>query len=151
MGFDQWSVFYLHYNVLKSRIRVTFPTTTGITTGTSIYGIQLVSTPAVSSTFSAVCEQALTRKQYIAPQATGYVRPITVTHSFDAAKYFSLTNTNDSPDVYGASISLNPSEDAYYAIFQASTDLGVTMPVIYIVVEMELLVQFSEPQNLPSS
>lgn len=145
--FDQMSALYDHYVVVGSRIRLrVVPDSTssakGIRLGCFINDNTGVPTTTV---FDTLQEQSLAKTICSAPNNN---RPLELTHTWSAKKYFSgsiLANT----ELQGTPSS-NPTEQSYYQIFMVATD-GVSALNTFLEVQIEYITVWKELVDLSSS
>jgi len=111
MGFDQMMVFYNHYTVLRSRIRVVFSNITG---GGILSCVAL--SVSGSSTAVTVVENLLENgdAQFVELGFAGaYGSSATLRRTLDVGKFQGLKFTIDDPNMRGDAAS-NPTEQVYY-------------------------------------
>lgn len=149
MGFDQWSSFYQRYQVLRSKITVTFFATAD-PLQRSIVGIRTnAQTTLAYSTAATICE---TGDVAYAPLtfATGGNNVARVTKHFDARQQFGARGIIGE-DALSALITANPSEQYYFIVFAAPASPGDDTPEIDCQVQIEYEVLFSSPREMSSS
>lgn len=152
LAFDQWSVFYNHYVVVGSKIKATFSSQTSSpsTNGFFIHGITLQDDPTFTANPFHLMEQPLTKvtKQSVHTNAQ---RIKSVTRTFSAKKFFNVTNVTDNISRIGAPVTANPSEQAYFIVYTGNADPLADSQAVTVLIEMEFIVIFSEPKEVPQS
>lgn len=150
-GFDQWSLFYNHYVVVGSKCKATFSLTgTTASGGISVCGVYLSDDATYSADVNTLMEQSHTKKakSYYSVEAG---KPVTVTKGFSTKKFFNVTNVTDNISRLGAYITANPTENAYFVVFNGNANGTIDPPDVTVLVEIEYIVIFSEPKELPQS
>ncbi len=150
-GYDQWSAFYNHYVVLKARIKATFSIGNTDTTGGMVCGIQ---TRDVSTFDDAEFERNLenaTTSHKVGAYTAGANLPVMVSKTFEAKRFFNVTDVKDNISRLGAVVLSAPTEEAFFTIFVGSSSAGVNPGTVYALVQLEYDVLFSEPKLLPLS
>jgi len=143
MGFDQMMVFFNHYTVLRSRIRVVFDNVTG----GGVLATVALSTNA-SSTPTTVVENLIENGD-VTFQKLGFAGAFgsscTLKRTLDVGKYQGLRNIIDDPDMRGDAAS-NPTEQSYYHL-SVWDQVGATS----ISVQAQMLIEydtiFHEPRK----
>lgn len=148
-GFDQWSQFYNHYIVVGSKIKCTYGTTSVTTTGgLSIRGIFLSDDTTFSSLVTDLLEQSQNNRSISLPSATD---PTTTSKTYSAKKYFNITNITDNWSRLGALVTTNPQEQCYFYVYYGNINNTIDPIPLTVLVEIEYIVIFSEPKELPQS
>lgn len=150
-GWDQWGQFYNHYVVVGAKIKATFALrATGTEVGgIMIGGINLSDDVVATSDMSTLLEQSLATKNYQFFNLSN--RPKTITKGYSAKKFFNVTNITDNWARLGAQVQLTPAELAYFGVFVGCSDYSVDPPNISCLIEIEYIVVFSEPKEIPQS
>jgi hypothetical protein len=144
MGFDQLAALYDHYTVLKSSIKLYAPDNFNESCATGIY----LGDDATSYTdLPSMVEQYNSKVVY----AVGMAKVWTVSHSYDAAKFFGIKDPTDNHDTIGARTNTNPTDGAYFVIFHGaltpSSDMGAA--TFWAVLEYDTI--FTERAKVPAS
>lgn len=151
LGFDQWSEFYDHYNVIGSKCTAQF-IATGVNSATdgSMVGILLKdSSPAITSSPSAIMEQTGSGYSILTGQnATGTK---TIRKGYSARRFFGLKDVADNRNLVGASVLANPVEDAFFHVYHTALNAGGNPRPVDVVVTIEFLCQFTERHTLAQS
>jgi len=142
MGFDQMMLFFNHYTVIRSRIRVVAQSnssTLRVTAALSVSG---------SSTVTTSIEQ-LMENGNLTFQVLEYAGAMggacTLSRSVNAAKFQSVDDVMDDPNMRGDSAS-NPAEQAYYHI-SVWNSASATTVTLDCQVYLEYDVVFHEPRK----
>lgn len=152
LGYDQWSAFYNHYVVIGSKIRATFASKTSspATDGFNIIGINLQDDITYTADLFHMMEQGLTKynKQSVHTNAQ---KVRSVTKGYSAKKFFNISNVLSGAGRYGASIGSNPTEEAFFVVFVGNVNSVIDPEPVTVLVEIEYLVVWREPKELPTS
>jgi len=140
MGFDQMMVFYNHYTVLKSRIKIIYQNTSTIT---ARVGLSVSGSTSVSSDFQVNVENGEIIVGTAQPDKT-FGSTGSLQQSVDCGKFQGLQNTMDDPNMRGDSAS-NPSEQLYY-ILSLWAPVGAA-PSVEFDVLIEYDTVFHEPRK----
>lgn len=141
VGFDQLMVFYNHYTVINSRIRVVFQNTGTVDTHVSV---------SVSGTSSVTTDEAVLVANgeiiYTVVTPTGIAGSIaTLRCSTNAAKFQGIDDVMDDPNMRGDSAS-NPVEQLYYHC-SLWNPASATVPTVLLDAYIEYDVIFHEPRK----
>jgi len=155
MGFDQWSQIYERYVVCGSKINVQFaPITVGSVApgfyGISMYGTagQLVAT--YPGNLDSVMESKLSGKVHtMAGNFNSAATPTQLSRNFSAKKFFGKSNVTDDTDI-GATISANPTNQAYFGVWYGTSG-GNDPGIANFKVMIDYIVLFHEPFLLTAS
>ncbi len=149
-GFDQWMVFYDHFTVIGSKIKVTYASTTATAvTANVICGLYLNSDTVSSTSSEFLLEEKLNKAKVIGPMDGG--NPMTtMRHSFSAPKFFGKKHIVGGAD-YRGNTSTSPVEVAFYQIWVAALALADNPGPVDIVVEIEYLAVLTERKTLAQS
>lgn len=151
LGYDQWSAFYDHYNVIGAKIKCTFMSS-GATAATdhALVGILLdddVSSFSVST--SELMEQGKATTKFMSVSSAAG-RAI-VHKGFSAKRFFHLANVSDNVDRIGSSVDGSPSEEAYFRLFVGPKNTSLDVSNVDVLVEITYIAMFTEPKNLAQS
>lgn len=145
-GHDEWALFYNHYVVLGSKVRVTFDNTGS--GATIIAGVFLDDDTTLPGTPNAHEIVENNRGSWVTlPGSHQAVK--TCTAKFSAKKFFrcDVRDRTDLKALFGA----NPSEKAYFHMWAQAND-GLTDPGSIIVrFIVDYICLLSEPKNLATS
>lgn len=149
MGFDTWATMYNHYIVNKSTITVKAYNDEVSPYKTTVLGVYL-SDDAVApyTTYDAYIE-ANRGTHSILPKYQN--KAMTLRSTYDAKKFFNVSDVKDNFDRFGALTSTNPTESAIYHIYIQSVDTVSTTPTLRGTVTIDYNVTFSEPKDLAQS
>ncbi len=149
-GFDQWMIFYDHFTVIGSKIKVTYATTTTTAaTGNVLCGLYLNNDTVLSTVSEFLLEEKLNKYTVIGP-IDGGKAITTLRHSFSASKFFGKKNIVGSAE-YKGTTAASPTEDAYYQVWVAALALADNPGPVDIVVEIEYLAVLTERKTLAQS
>lgn len=148
-GFDQWMLFYNHFNVVGSKITVTFNTTDATDAGNAIGLVSLRDSTTVETDITTLRRQAGAVWKPLTPMGSN--RSVqTIKKYFSAKKFFKVKDTNQSE--YKGTISGNPSEEAYYHVYVgAGNSRAVDPAVVDVNVTIDYIVLLSERKPLADS
>lgn len=149
-GYDIWATFYNHYCVTASTCKVMIATPKTAQAGLVVYGVFLSDDPTVSTTLETIMEQSHSTNGY-AFANTDYGIPKAVYKTYNANKFFNTSNVKDNFSRYGAVITNDPTEVAFFCVFVGDTDTAVSLAACVLTVEIEYDVYFSEPKELAQS
>lgn len=150
LGHDQWAAFYDHYNVIGSKISVKFVSTGGIGNRDSyIVGILLKDNSTTIPSAENIMEQ--TNSGYKICTTAAAMQTVTVRKGYSARKFFNLKDVKDNRALVGAQFNNNPTEDAYFHVYQAPlSSVDDPLPVRCIAT-IEYICQLTERKSLASS
>lgn len=141
-GWDQWVTFYNEYIVLKSSIKVTSspPNSTAPAAGGGLLVVHLSDSATPYSSVTGVMEDGKALYKQFNPNTSSY--PCVVSHSFNALRFWDLKDLKDNQKQFGAVVTSNPSELAYFHVMffcndtSSSTSAG---PYCYVTVDYTIL------------
>lgn len=151
LGFDQWKVFYDHYNVIGSKITATFITeaSNGAVACAHVGIILTDSVTAIPNT-SLIMEQGTSRYTLVtSANAQQVSRPVKAFYS--PKKFFGIKDIGDNRNMLGAPMNNNPPEDAYFQVYAAPLTSELDVFMLRAVVTIEYLVQYTERKPLLQS
>lgn len=152
LGYDQWSIFYDHYTVVGSKCTAQFMSQgSSASIDSCVVGIILTDNITSLPPSENLLEQP---KSKHALMTTGNAaQKKTVTHGFSAKKFFGLQSIKDNRQLIGASTSTNPTEDAYFSVYQSHYDSNSILNPneIKVIVTIEYLVYFTERKTVAGS
>lgn len=155
-GFDQWMAWYSHYTVKSSKIKITEAQPTATTSATGVFGVDCF--PAVGTCaalmgassggfYAGLLENGCKFKQY-GNHGNSMETAQVVKKSYSQKKFFGSADYNISRFIGDASN--NPSDLAYFTFFCSSIS-GNTVNACTFIVEIEYIVNFSEPRFVGQS
>lgn len=156
-GFDEWAKIYSHYTVMSSKIEARMvyksvanavPAYTGILLDTNTSGVSVFSGP------EDALESRLVGKNW---HLTGYYdsgelstrMPASLRKSFNCKKFFGIKDPQDG-NSYSALITSNPSQEAYFIVFQMPVGNGDPGEQAYMVT-IDYVAEFRDPLVLLGS
>jgi len=155
MGFDQWMLFYNHYNVQASKIKVTAASNTSTTSDIGMWGVMLAPD---STTCNAILgaaggqytllENGFKNFKFIGNHGNAKEANNSITASYSQKKMFGTTETGIGR--FSGSNAANPTEQSYYSVWIANVD-GNTVNQIDFIVEIEYIATFSEFRTMTPS
>lgn len=142
--FDQWSLFYNHYLVTKSRIKVT---AVGNNLAPIIIGIYLSDDATILGNVEGLVESG---------RGSSAVLPLDVSSKvilyadYDAKQFF---NKNADISEIGADVTSDPAEEAIFSVWsECLNQAGITeSPETLFLIEIDYHVTFYEPKDLATS
>jgi hypothetical protein len=151
-GWDEWSAFYNDYAVLRSKITVRpVPNnSTSPLTSAGFIAITLSDNGSAFSVGTSAIEDGKTNFQFFGVNTSS--NPITVSHRYDAKKFFNVVDVADNLSRIGAATTTNPTENAYFMVHYFTSDptsASSTGPLCWIYIDYEIL--FTSPKNLAQS
>jgi hypothetical protein len=146
MGFDQWAAIYNHYVVVSCDVSVRFTHPQG--TGTIVVGVNLHDDTTAAAAYSTLVEQG---KGAWSTLVSGFGETQrTLKYHYDAKNWFNITNIKDNLDRLGGPVTGGPGDNVALGIWGQSIDYTQSGS-FQAVVQMDFLVDFSEPKDLPAS
>ena len=145
--FDQWSLFYNHYQVISSKINVQFcPKNDNASVAPSVVGIYLSDDTTIFSDWGTIAETGRGPVKLLSAYPSDKITSLST--SFNLKKFF---NRSADPGATSALVSTNPTEEAYFNIWYQAMDQAATTPVIQGKVTIDYKVRFFEPKDLTGS
>lgn len=150
MGVNEWSNMYLHYNVLGSKCTAQF-TATGVNSSADacMVGILLKAEPGNITLPTDIMEQSKSGYSFLTGQNGIGVKKIR--KGFSCKKFFGLKDVADNRAIVGAGFGSNPSEAAYFQVYQCAMGAADNPRPVDVVVTIEYIVQFTERKTLAQS
>lgn len=149
MGFDQMALLYNHYAVLGSKITCNFTASgTSATTAQSHVGVRLddsTTAPTVANT-----ERERSRGSTRLLRGVWGGKGTTISKNFSAYKFF-CRKDRDLPENLTANVAANPSEIAFFNVWQSGIDATANADLVYVDVQIDYLVKFFEPKPVDAS
>lgn len=151
LGYDEWTQFYHHYNVIGSKCTAKFISAdTSGTSGTAFVGVFLSASPTTVADPQLIMEQSTSRYGLMTgSNAAGTSRNIKSYYS--PKKFFGLTDLGDNRDTVGAAVDANPVEAAYFHVYATALSSGIDPASMSVLITMDYIVQYSERKTLASS
>lgn len=154
MRFDQLATFFARYIVVGAKITVSWQGTTADAEAVgapAVCMIQLDDNGTPGTDFTSLIEQG--KCKYMLINDIAGRSPKKISQTFSAKKFFNISNIKDNMEPYGALVSTNPADDAYFHITLQSL-LGTTGGISvtgYFLVVIDFIALFSEPITLAQS
>lgn len=147
-GHDQWLVFYNHYVVSKSKITVTFvPQDKTTNTTPMVCGVYLDDDNTNSTVWGDLLETGQSSQQILQPSD---ISKSTQSLSYDAKRFYNITDLKDNFDRLGASMGVDPGEQAIAVVYVQPLDYASGGSVTArIVIDYDVIL--SEPKEMPAS
>lgn len=142
-GRDQLALIWDHYVVLGAKITVTFSQDAS-QSAANIVGVHLKdsSTTAYGTVEEYMMAGAGKWKTLNGVQTT----PKTMSQNFSCRKFFNLKDPSDNVTRVGATFGNNPTDDAYFHVMLQSTGASAATTVVNALVQIDYIVQCSEPK-----
>jgi len=141
MGFDQMMVFFNHYTVLASRIRVVFQNNSAFTTHV---GLMVSGSSAVDTNYQVNVENGEMIYTILTPSGIdGSIA--TLRTSVNTASFQGVQDAMDVTDLSG-DVASNPAELNYYHLL-IWNPVSASVPVVYCDTYIEYDVMFHEPRK----
>ncbi len=151
LGFDQWSALYTNYIVRNAWMKVTVVTGTTPSTNTIVFGVDIKTTSSpAATTLITQLEQARTYGRVVGND-TNATSNRSIVRKFDARRLFGFSSYRDSVPAYGAEVTDNPSEEAYFIIWITNYFIGADVTSQTLLVEINYDVLFTERKSLATS
>jgi hypothetical protein len=153
MGFDQCKLFYTHYVVTSSRIKVRFWSEDNASLYGMLGGIYLSPSSTLSATgFSELCENGDCVFTFFTAAADITRESPSCNHRYVASTYFDVPEPGSVDSLVGSPTS-NPSDGAFYHVWVMAADStgGTDPPAVKVLVEIEYDAIWSEPAEMISS
>ena len=150
MGFDQIKLFYNHYTVIGSKIKVR---AIGDSNVNCIVGCRLADNMYVPGDVADILERGDLSYRHMTHTNASYNYPaqrVTLGRKFSAERFFGVKGIIGNDD-YTAPITESPQEGAFYNVFLAPINSSEVVGTVQCTVEIEYIVVFTEPKNLQRS
>ncbi len=151
-GWDQWATFYNEYVVLSSSLSVTSspPNSTAPAAGGGLLIAHLSDSATPYSTVTGVMEDGKAIYKQFNPNTSS--SPVVVRHKFDSRKFWDLKDIRDNQKQFGALVSANPSELAYFIVmFFCNDTSSSTSAGPYCFVTIDYTILMTGPQDIIAS
>lgn len=152
IGWDQWTQFYNHYVVVGSKITtwITAGNDNNNSDGVCVFS-HLDDDSVIPSDLSTLLEQGKV-KYKICPGNMQTQRAIKLTQFYSPTKYFNIDSIKDNLPRLGASVAADPTEQAAFVIgIQGVMPSGTYGGRLQVLVQIDYIVEFSEPKDLAAS
>lgn len=149
LGFDQWKLFYSHYVVLSSRIRVRLVGAASQTVPSVVGTVLLSSSSLTAQTWSELAEQT-NAKFTFSPGTTNPGYPLQLWNNYDAKVFHNVKDVKDNTDRIGAATTASPADSAYCHIYSQAYDTATSAETVCIY-DVVYKVLFSDPVELGQS
>lgn len=151
LGFDQYiGILYDHFVVIGCKITATFASNSSTTTGAYIVGITPTdSTTALPTTVSTIIEQGRSVHKQVQPYVGGNSIAV-LRKKMNPNKFLGRSHPLSDPELKGNVVS-DPSEQAHYHVWAASTNGSTDPSTIECNVLLEYLAVMIEPKILAAS
>lgn len=146
MGYDQWALLYNNYNVVGSKIQVRL---TGDTSISAPIAMGVFLTDYITPPYADWTGYKEGRKGSVITYTGRNSNVYKAQSKFSAKKYFNLKDVKDNTHRTGAGTGTNPTEEAYYIIWLQT--LNATTDTFEILVQVDYIVDFSDPKELAQS
>jgi len=144
-GFDQMMAMYNHYEVVESCIRVT-PFSTQVTVP-FVFCIKLDDNSVGTGTPELAMEMPMTASVAVSNYANGTSR----TQLYKKFNQLSFWGTKSSDRETWGDVASNPVDQAYFVISAGPVSGSEDLLALLFCVEIEFVVKFHEPKDLPVS
>jgi len=148
MGHDIWANIYNHYVVVGAKITARF-----LNTGTDnipvCLGVLLDDDGGAitSETVNTIMERGVSKwKLSFNNYGVQFGQVPTITNRFSAKKFFNIKDVKDNDSV-GAAMGANPSDLAYFIVWQGPMDGSADPAATNVNVTIDYIVDFSEPKD----
>jgi len=152
IGWDQWTPFYNHYVVVGAKMTVRL--TSGNSNNNSdaiIAFINLADDDTIPGTSEELLEQGKVRYKLVSGNMQTQ-RALALTQTYSPKNYFNIVDIKDNLDRLGANVQADPAEAAVFVFgTQGVTAGGTYGGELQCIVQIDYLVEFSEPKQLASS
>jgi len=142
MGFDTWASLYNHYTVESATITAVWAIDDAIN-NCYASGIYLTDTGTVPYTDHTQYKEA--RKGSVKYCVGRAVTPMITKASYDAKRFFNISDVKDNTHRIGAIVTANPTDDAYFVCWVQG--LNASSEQFQCVVTIDYNCVFSEPKD----
>lgn len=150
LGRDQWLPFYDHYLVIGAKIKCQFISVDADgNTGSQMVGIMLQDSSTSNLNPINIMEQ--TGSTYKVLTSSDAMQKAVVSKGFSPKKFFGLKDISDNRSLVGAAQDGNPTEGAYWLVYQAPLDPTQNCGTIRCIATIEYLVKYTERKTLAQS
>lgn len=150
---DQWAILYNHYVVLGSKITVhaSVSNTTGQYQANGIVGIHLDDDGTLPGTTTQEMME-LPRTKYSRVNLSSVSnKGVRVSKNYSARRFHGIKDVKDNINRIGAAVGANPTEQAYFVIWYGSTDSAEDSTSLALAVQIDYIIQYTEPKDLTTS
>ncbi len=151
-SWDQWTAIYNEYIVISADCFVTIspPNSTNPTTAGGLISILLSDSSTPYSTGTSMIEDGKASWKQFNPNTSSPV--VSLRKNFTAKKFWRLNDIDDNQKGFGAFVTANPTELAYFQVSFFANDPSITTsagPLAWVVIDYVVL--FTGPQDLTPS
>lgn len=147
LGRDQWVEFYNHYRVVKSKMTVKYATTSQIANQRpAVIGCYLSDDQTIPADYNSLVESG---RGTSVIQSNLNTETRTLSSTYDQSKFFKGQGKNQSQ--LGAVVGTNPTDQAFFCLYMQSIDQSSLATERSFLVQIDYLVDFSEPKDLARS
>lgn len=149
-GHDQYALFYNHYQVVGAQIKVTATVNTTANQSAILWGIRLSDTTTFDFTDERDCIESGQTNYSVLPLNRQV--PQVLKQNFSATKYFNVKKPMDSSrEDLGAAFNASPNEAAFFQVWYKTLDVLDDPNPIDLAVQIDYIVQMTEPKPLSLS
>jgi len=150
LAWTEWNNFYNHYVVIRSKIHYTIFPIGNTASVPNMIGVYLADDVSTTLDYRTLAEQG--RGMYkMVPTAATTKGPTHLYCSYNAKKFFNITDIKDNYDRLGAKMTSNPGEGAFYNLWCQPVDRDTDTQGYYVNVQIDYYVELSEPKELLAS
>lgn len=155
MGYDQWAEIYNKYTVIGSKCTMIFHPTAASNLTPGRFGLMISSDTAGTSHYTTInnlLESKLVGSNHrmFGPYDSSAISKSSVVKTFSPRRFFGKADVVDG-SANTAAVTTNPGNEAYYIPWVASIASGQDPSVATFTVQIDYIVQFSDPKNLDGS
>ncbi len=145
-GWDQLIGLYQHGTVIGAKLTATF--TNKNPNDPYICGVEVDGNTTVTRDIREYIEQGTCKFASVGGVNTGSNSQVTMTYNLNPNKFLGLRNPLDNSNLRNT-VSSNPTEQVYFIIFAANQDnLDIVNSEVFVAVDIEYQVVFTEPKHL---
>lgn len=146
LGRDQWDLFYNHYYVKSAKITVKYSTQSQVAGQyAAVHGLYVSDDLTVPTSWTTLAEAG--RAKYLQDSNLN-TESKTLTATYNP-RTFMRQGRNQAQ--LGAAMSADPSEQIYFILYAQAADESSMMTQRNYIVQIDYMVQFSEPKDLAQS
>lgn len=149
LGHDEWAMFYNHYTVQSSKIKVEYVHNDVVAIGGAFIGLYLSDDATIPSSGLKIAEQGLGKYQTVTEDRAPTRSP-KLSNYFSAKKFFNISDIKDNHQL-GAAFGANPTEEAFYNVWIAPLDGLSDVGQYTCLVTIDYTVIMHEPKSLTTS
>lgn len=146
LGRDQWNDFYNHYYVKQAKITIKFNNQSQVANQVAaVHGLYVADDLTIPTEWTTIAEAG--RAKYLLDSNLN-TETKTLTATYNPKTFFKMGRNQSQ---LGAAMGASPSEQAYFVLYAQSADESGVMAQRNYMVQIDYLVQFSEPKDLAQS